>query len=116
MWTKGPRDEDVPIVIERFGDDIESKEDVTERIRRAQRAILNRSTSLKTFLEGDDEDPNTSEITFSKNCVYLEISGSDVPDLSFVDLPGSFLPVELASYVTHLCNRYHCHVDRRCTR
>lgn len=88
MWTKGPRDEDVPIVIERFGDDIESKEDVTERIRRAQRAILNRSTSLKTFLEGDDEDPNTSEITFSKNCVYLEISGSDVPDLSFVDLPG----------------------------
>ncbi|KAF8991460.1 P-loop containing nucleoside triphosphate hydrolase protein [Cyathus striatus] len=74
-------------LIEQFGQIIYNKEDVEERIRRAQRAILNPSKSAKQFLEGDDEDCDY-EVSFSMNCVSLQISGPDVADLSFCDLPG----------------------------
>ncbi|KAA1470471.1 hypothetical protein DENSPDRAFT_774675 [Dentipellis sp. KUC8613] len=73
---------------DQFGDIITSKADVTERIRRAQRAILNPSTNFQTFLQGPDADPNAMELSFSKNTICLQISGPDVADLSFVDLPG----------------------------
>jgi hypothetical protein len=74
---------------DRFGPTIHNKAEVEERIRRAQRAILNPSTSSRRFLDGDDEDPEQRELTFSTNCVSLQISGRDVADLSFVDLPGA---------------------------
>ncbi|EIW80172.1 hypothetical protein CONPUDRAFT_57692 [Coniophora puteana RWD-64-598 SS2] len=73
-----------------FGPPISDKNEVEERIRRAQRAILNPSTDAKFFLGdgemGDGEDE--SAVSFSKNTISLEISGEDVADLSFVDLPG----------------------------
>jgi len=72
-----------------FGPVIEDKEFVEERIRRAQRAILNPSDSFEVFLSGPDEDPPHRELTFSKNCVSLDISGPDLTDLSFCDLPGT---------------------------
>lgn len=75
---------------EAFGDAIFDKELVEERIRRAQRAILNPNTSSRHFLDGVDEDPSDRELTFSINCVSLQISGNDVADLSFCDLPGMF--------------------------
>ncbi|KAJ8514913.1 hypothetical protein ONZ45_g7596 [Pleurotus djamor] len=71
-----------------FGTVITDKADVEERIRRAQRAILNPSTSPNDFLQGDDEDLPKSELTFSTNCVTLQITGPGVADLSFCDLPG----------------------------
>jgi hypothetical protein len=74
------------VTIEKFGDTIFDKADVEERIRRAQRAILNPSTPSKEFLRSHNLD--VSELTFSKNCVCLQISGPDVADLSFCDLPG----------------------------
>lgn len=64
-----------------------NKFEVEERIRRAQRAVLNPSVSYEQFLDGEETDIDY-ELTFSKNCVCLQISGSDVADLSFVDLPG----------------------------
>lgn len=73
---------------EQFGEPILVKEEVEGRIRRAQRAVLNPSSDARHFLDGDDMDPPDRELTFSINCVCLEISGSDVADLSFVDLPG----------------------------
>ncbi|CAL1711881.1 unnamed protein product [Somion occarium] len=73
---------------ENFGDTIFDKVEVEERLRRAQRAILNPTTNVRQFLEGADEDPFDRELSFSKNCVTLQISGPDVADLSFVDLPG----------------------------
>ena len=77
-----------------FGPTIEDKSDVEERIRRAQRAILNPSTSHETFLTGPDVDPDGgSEIGFSKNCVCLELRGPDLTDLSFCDLPGMCFPL-----------------------
>ncbi|PFH50434.1 hypothetical protein AMATHDRAFT_60959 [Amanita thiersii Skay4041] len=71
-----------------FGPVIMRKSEVEEQIRRAQRAILNPSLPAKQFLDCDDEDIKESQLSFSSNCVCLQISGADVADLSFCDLPG----------------------------
>jgi hypothetical protein len=63
---------------------------VEDRIRRAQRAILNPSKPFEQFLT-DTEDIQDSALSFSSNFVSLQISGPDVADLSFCDLPGAFL-------------------------
>ncbi|KAG9312355.1 P-loop containing nucleoside triphosphate hydrolase protein [Chiua virens] len=76
----------IPVRLVTFGDPITSPSLVEERIRRAQCAILNPSTNPQVYLE--DDVPNGNEVSFSKNYVSLEISGSDLADLSFVDLPG----------------------------
>ncbi|KAH9917092.1 P-loop containing nucleoside triphosphate hydrolase protein [Amylocystis lapponica] len=77
---------DAEVRIEAFGEPIMDKAEVEERIRRAQRAILNPSTPPPRFLVG--HDVTNPELTFSANCVSLQISGQHVPDLSFCDLPG----------------------------
>ena len=64
-----------------------SKTLVEDRIRRPQRGILNPSKDPKQYLLQDDL-PDDNEVSFSKNYVSLEISGSELADLSFVDLPG----------------------------
>lgn len=75
--------------IDRFGDTITEPSLVEERVRRAQRAILNPTVIYKTFLTGDDEDFHDElTLTFSTNTVILDISGPDVEDLAFCDLPG----------------------------
>ncbi|KAJ6578487.1 P-loop containing nucleoside triphosphate hydrolase protein [Mycena capillaripes] len=71
---------------EAFGDPISNKAEVEDRIRRAQRAILNPSKPPRTFLDEDEDD--TPEVSFSTNYISLQISGPEVADLSFVDLPG----------------------------
>ncbi len=71
-----------------FGDPIFEKSLVTERIRRAQCAILNPSTPFPQFLEASDDALEERELSFSSNSVCLEIRSRDVDDLSFVDLPG----------------------------
>ncbi|KAJ2922805.1 hypothetical protein H1R20_g14300, partial [Candolleomyces eurysporus] len=71
-----------------FGSVIYNKAEVEERIKRAQSAILNPSRPRKEFLDGDDDISCPTELSFSNNCVSLQISGPDVADLSFCDLPG----------------------------
>ncbi|KAJ6579851.1 P-loop containing nucleoside triphosphate hydrolase protein [Mycena sp. CBHHK59/15] len=61
------------------------KAELEDRIRRAQRAILNPSKPSRTVLEDEDETP---EVSFTTNYISLQISGPEVADLSFVDLPG----------------------------
>ena len=73
---------------EHFGDVIHDKALVEERIRRAQRAILNPNRPATDFLYGEDEEIASPELTFTNNYISLEISGPDVADLSFCDLPG----------------------------
>lgn len=74
---------------EQFGKIIYDKELVEERIRRAQRAILSPKVDPKQFLDGDiDDEADGIGLSFSSNCVSLQISGPDVADLSFCDLPG----------------------------
>ncbi|KAL1720013.1 P-loop containing nucleoside triphosphate hydrolase protein [Schizophyllum commune] len=74
-----------------FGTAITERHLVEERIRRAQRAILNPNVPVDHFLADDydaDEPASDSQLTFSRNCIELKISGPDVADLSFIDLPG----------------------------
>jgi len=71
-----------------FGPGITDRKLVEERVRRAQRAILCPSKPPEVFLTGPDEGQDR-ELTFSKNCVSLEISGPELTDLSFCDLPGT---------------------------
>ncbi|KAG5634396.1 hypothetical protein H0H81_002114 [Sphagnurus paluster] len=76
---------------EKFGDVITDRSFVEERIKRAQWAILNptvrNAKGVTHFLAGDDHG-SSLELSFSKNYVSLQISGPDVADLSFCDLPG----------------------------
>ena len=75
--------------VEQFGNPIYSKTLVTERIRRAQCAILNPETPYTYFLEAPPDVLEERDLSFSSNMVCLEISGRDVENLSFVDLPGA---------------------------
>jgi len=63
-----------------FGDPITSKADVTERIRRAQCAILNPHTPSLSFLNCPLDTLEERQLSFSHNSVCLEISGKDVDD------------------------------------
>lgn len=63
------------------------KSEVEDRVRRAQRAILNPKIPVKEFLD-DSPNSSSSELGFSANTICLHISGRDVADLSFCDLPG----------------------------
>ena len=74
-----------------FGTAITERHLVEERIRRAQRAILNPNVPVYHFLADDydaDEPASDSQLTFSRNCIELKISGPDVANLYLVDLPG----------------------------
>ena len=72
-----------------FGEIIYDKSEVEDRIRRAQQAILNPNRPVQYFLENnlEGEIPD-SQLSFSINCVSIQITGPDVADLSFCDLPG----------------------------
>ncbi|VDC00608.1 unnamed protein product [Peniophora sp. CBMAI 1063] len=69
-----------------FGSTITERSQVTERIRRAQRAILNPSRDPDDYLHGPE--PQADDSSFSSDCIVLKIRGRDVTDLLFVDLPG----------------------------
>lgn len=72
---------------ESFGAPIYDKGEVEERLRGAQERILHASSS-----DSDSDDSfNITEASFSRNVIVLDISGPDVVDLSFVDLPGEHL-------------------------
>lgn len=91
---------------EQFGDIIYDKDEIEDRIRRAQFAILNPKTSAKKFLAGD-ADKRPAQLSFSLNAVTLQISGPDVADLSFCDLPGALLWVLMWTHF-HVFNRLNC--------
>ena len=74
-----------------FSETLYDKSQVQDRLRQAQRAIL-RPTILdhKLFLNNTDlqiQDPPA--LSFSANCVCVDVQGPDVPDLYFYDLPGT---------------------------
>ncbi|KAG8976719.1 hypothetical protein FRB90_009037, partial [Tulasnella sp. 427] len=71
----------------RFGSVIFDKDEVTERLERAQLAILNPSIKSDSFLN-EDVQSTPDSLTFSANCVCVRVAGPNVPDLYFYDLPG----------------------------
>ena len=91
-----------------------SREEVQERIRRAQLAILNPSVDHASFLTAG-ADAQFASRTFSQNCVIVELSGKTLSDLNFVDLPGA-LPSAMYSFMTEqvvFLSRSHCQRVRR---
>jgi hypothetical protein len=73
-----------------FGPLITDKSDVEDRIRRAQLAILNPSKEPSGFFGplGQIDGGIKNEMLFSSDLVSVRISGREMDDLSFVDLPG----------------------------
>ncbi|KAH8110479.1 P-loop containing nucleoside triphosphate hydrolase protein [Phellopilus nigrolimitatus] len=68
---------------------ITSPHEVEDRLRRAQRAILNPSNhSPSEFLGNASAVHEFDELSFSRNYISVEVYGPHVSDLSFVDLPG----------------------------
>ncbi|KAJ5727293.1 hypothetical protein N7493_005113, partial [Penicillium malachiteum] len=64
------------------------KDQVQDTIWRAQLAILNPTTDSQDFLPPRDIEFAAKEVKFSPNVIRLDISGPDLPNLSFYDLPG----------------------------
>lgn len=91
-------DEENRIHSKPFGDDITLSSCVEERVFRAQLAILaEKSTeqNYETFLSKSVDDlqkefPDGAHLKerFTFDAIALEISGPEVTDLSFIDLPG----------------------------
>lgn len=84
-----PKDEvhEVP-----FGGVITSKADVELTLRRAQAAVLNPNISPSKYLTLSVENLKThptNELQFSRNVVCVDLSGPELTDLAFIDLPGS---------------------------
>ena len=92
---------------------ITSKDDVADVLQLAQLATLNPGTSPDNYMPGQRHIANTSlQVKFSPNMIRLDISGPDLPNLSFYDLPGvinvSDLPEEsyLVNIVKNLVKEY----------
>lgn len=68
------------------------KAEIAEAIKWAQVAILNPGLDSQTFVPGKNfaaiHDHKKNQEEFSPNIVRLDISGPDLPTLSFYDLPG----------------------------
>ena len=66
-----------------------SKEEVPSVLYWAQMATLNPGTHWKKYVpHAKMTAPETLEVKFSPNVVRLDISGPELPNLSFYDLPG----------------------------
>ena len=68
---------------------IQHKDDVPAVLRLAQLATLNPGTSHESYRPGQVPAPSESlQVKFSPNIVRLDISGPELPNLAFYDLPG----------------------------
>lgn len=73
-----------------------SKEDVPHALYLAQLATLNPSASHENYKPGNDDPGSKHQVKFSPNVVRLDISGPQLPNLSFYDLPGVINQSEVA--------------------
>lgn len=73
-----------------FGPLITQKAHVELALRRAQCAVLNPKIDPAHFEEMTVEDIRgvTNALAFSQNTVCMDLSGPELTDLAFVDLPG----------------------------
>jgi hypothetical protein len=83
-----------------FGEPLSDKRQLEVALRRAQLAILNPGVTPSRFVDFDiaslaeNELPlgSTRQLQFSSNVICLDLSGRDLVDLSFIDLPGKEFP------------------------
>jgi hypothetical protein len=100
-----------PVRMVPFGPPIKDPKEVEERLRRAQRAVLNPTVDSQRFLERNQPIIENA-LNFSTNCVSLEIRGPEVTDLSFCDLPGKSVVGDTCSILLMQVLR----LDRQCFR
>lgn len=103
-----------------FGGLITSKADVELALRRAQTAVLNPHipSSKYSALSLEDlrkEPPN--KLLFSRNVVCVDLTGPELTDLAFIDLPGESESYRLFSISTDgvFCRDYSERRYRHCT-
>jgi len=76
----------------KFGDAMTDPCQVENRLRQAQNAVLNldddAEVDVAQFLEDWVDLTKLSELGFSRNVVRLEVSGAELVDVTFIDLPG----------------------------
>lgn len=78
-----------------FGDLITNPTDVEIQLRRAQAAVLSPSIDPSQFLTKSADDLQALSRTFanfSRDVVCIDISGPELTNLDFVDLPGKGSP------------------------
>ncbi|KAF9516697.1 hypothetical protein BS47DRAFT_1371660 [Hydnum rufescens UP504] len=96
-----------------FGPIVYDTDELEKMLRRAQLAILNPSVPSNAFVDFDltslEEDVlplgSHEQLGFSSNTVCLDVSGPDVPDLSFIDLPGNDIEAVKNMVMTHIQGR-----------
>ncbi|KAI5120167.1 hypothetical protein M0805_008434 [Coniferiporia weirii] len=69
-----------------FGPTMNTPNEVEDRLKKAQLAILNPSRPPTDFLY--NLLPTSSGLRFSKNYISVQVQGPNVTDISFYDLPG----------------------------
>ncbi|KAI6801187.1 P-loop containing nucleoside triphosphate hydrolase protein [Hortaea werneckii] len=67
---------------------IHDKHSLEETLKRAQLALLNPRTDPAHF-QSAHTSWGKNELAFSPNLIHIQISGPDLPELSFFDLPGA---------------------------
>lgn len=78
-----------------FGRPIANPGDVELAIRRAQAAVLNPDSPSSFFVGMSEQEltdtsaNNQKALSFSCNAICVDLSGPDLTDLSFIDLPGT---------------------------
>lgn len=100
-FMKDGRRED-QVIEKPFGHLITDKNQVELILRQAQSAVLNPDADSRHFLQMDTEalqafHAKGSSLQFSRNTVCVDLEGPGLTDLSFIDLPGSYISVFLAS-------------------
>lgn len=73
-----------------------SKAQVEDALHRAQLAILNIGNAHEDYKMGLPLPRDKRKVKFSPNVIQLDISGPDLPNLSFYDLPGVINVPEVA--------------------
>ncbi|PWW77924.1 P-loop containing nucleoside triphosphate hydrolase protein [Tuber magnatum] len=95
--------------------DITKKSQVEPTLVRAQRAILTPGQNWRDFVHEEKGKPTEDEdfeVKFSPNVVCMEITGPELPNLAFIDLPGVIQTTEsesehyLIELVTGLVKEY----------
>jgi hypothetical protein len=90
MYDAGGKRLDEPQVIT-FGDRLFDPMDVERRLKRAQDAILQLphpgAHDVTTYLE-EDYIVSPKTVGFSRNVVRLDVTGPELVDVTFIDLPG----------------------------
>ncbi|KAI0087492.1 P-loop containing nucleoside triphosphate hydrolase protein [Irpex rosettiformis] len=74
-----------------FGSHIHKKDEVEAMLRRAQAAVLNPGQDAQNYLSLSAKQLKhlgQSQLQFSRNTICIDLSGPDMTDLAFVDLPG----------------------------